>query len=166
MGTNNTGQLDLSHWALRLVAFIVDSIIILIPTYIIWFAITIAVIFTGFFFIYGFWLIYFFLFGILEVLYFTILDTAWGGTVGKRVLGLRVQMVNGGKVDFGKAFIRNISKIYPLFVFLDWLVAVVTPGTDRRQKYTDRIAGTTVVQVKQAFQSAAPPPPPPPPTST
>ena len=166
MGTNNTGQLDLSHWALRLVAFIVDSIIILIPTYIIWFAITIAVIFTGFFFIYGFWLIYFFLFGILEVLYFTILDTAWGGTVGKRVLGLRVQMVNGGKVDFGKAFIRNISKIYPLFVFLDWLVAVVTPGADRRQKYTDRIAGTTVVQVKQAFQSAAPPPPPPPPTST
>jgi uncharacterized RDD family membrane protein YckC len=166
MGTDNTGQLDLSHWVLRLIAFIIDSIIILIPTYIIWFAITIAVIFTGFFFVYGFWLIYFFLFGILEVLYFTILDTAWGATIGKRVLGLRVQMVKGGKVDFGKAFIRNISKIYPLFVFLDWLIAVVTPGADRRQKYTDRIAGTTVVQVKQVFQSASSPPPPPPPPTT
>jgi len=42
-------------------------------------------------------------------------------------------------------------------------VGIVTPGPDRRQKYTDRMAGTTVVQVKQAFAAAAPPPPPPPP---
>ena len=95
-----------------------------------------------------------FILGIIEVLYFVILDVSWGATIGKRVIGLQVQMVNGGKVPFDKAFIRNISKIFWLFLILDWLIAIVTPGDDRRQKYTDRMAGTTVVQVRQAFQSA------------
>jgi uncharacterized RDD family membrane protein YckC len=90
-----------------------------------------------------------------------ILDTAWGATIGKRLMGLQVQMVNGGKVPYGKSFIRNISKIYGLFLFLDWLIGVVTPG-DKRQKYTDRLAGTIVIQARQAFQSTPPPPPPPP----
>ena len=152
MTDNSSGQLDLSHWILRIIAFVIDSIIILIPTYIIWFAITLAVVFTGFFLVYGFWLIYFLLFGIIEVLYFSVLDVAWGATIGKRIMGLKVQTTDGGKVPMGKALIRNITKIYPLFVFLDWLVALVTPGKDRRQKYTDRIAGTTVVQVKQVIQ--------------
>jgi uncharacterized RDD family membrane protein YckC len=79
-------------------------------------------------------------------------------------MGLEVQLVKGGRISLDKSFIRNISKIFPLFLFLDWLIAVVTAGTDRRQKYSDRIAGTTVVQVSQPFQSMAPSPTPPPPT--
>lgn len=75
----------------------------------------------------------------------------------KKLLGFQVQMTNGGKVDFGKSFIRNISKIYPLFVLLDWIIGVVTPGVDGRQKYSDRIAGTTVVAIKQAFTATQPP---------
>ncbi len=61
-------------------------------------------------------------------------------------------MINGGKVTFDKSFIRNISKIYWLFLFLDWLIGIVTAGT-KRQKYTDRMAGTIVVQTKQPFAS-------------
>jgi uncharacterized RDD family membrane protein YckC len=113
---------------------------------------------------YGSWLLLPFFFGIIEVLYFAILDVSWGATIGKRVLGLQVQMVNGSKVQFGAAFIRNISKIYPLFLLLDWIIGIATPGSDRRQKYTDRMAGTTVVSVKQPFASVTPPPPPPPPS--
>ena len=153
--TTNSGQLDLVHWIWRLIAYIIDSIIVLIPTYIIWFAITLAIAFSpaSFLALYGLSLLFPFIFGIIEVLYFVVLDVSWGATIGKRVLGFQVQMVKGGKVPFDKAFIRNISKIYWIFLLLDWLIAVVTPGADRRQKYTDRIAGTTVVQVKQAFQS-------------
>jgi uncharacterized RDD family membrane protein YckC len=94
------------------------------------------------------------------------MDAYYGGTLGKKILGLRVQMVDGSKVTFEKAFIRNISKIYWLFLLIDWLLGIVTPGKDQRQKYTDRIAGTTVVSVKQtvfAATSQPPPPPPPPP---
>ena len=166
--SGQSGQIDLMQWLIRLVAYIIDSIIILIPTAIIYFIVLVAIILTpgSFFLIYGGYLLLPLILGILEVLYFVILDVSWGATIGKRVLGLQVQMVKGGKVPFDKAFIRNISKIFWVFLVLDWLIGLVTPGADRRQKYTDRLAGTTVVQVKQAFQTAAPPPPPPPTTPT
>ena len=105
---------------------------------------------------YGYSLVFPFDVGILEVLYFAILEVAWGGTIGKRLLGLQVYMINGGKVTLDKAFIRNISKIYWIFLLLDWVIALIASGDDRRQKYSDRIAGTTVVQVSQAFASVAP----------
>ncbi len=159
----------MGHWIWRLIAYIIDSIIIAIPTYIIYYIVLLSIFFsggvTGFVAAYGFALLFPFLFGIIEVLYFVILDVSWGATIGKRILGLQVQMTNGGKVTFDKAFIRNISKIFWLFLILDWLIGIATPGADKRQKYTDRIAGTTVVQAKQAFQSIAPPPSSPPPSS-
>jgi uncharacterized RDD family membrane protein YckC len=165
MTTGNTGQIDFSHWIFRLIAYVIDSIIIGIVAGIIVFGVFAAFLFTGGLFLFAGFGLYFLLFplilGILEVLYFAILDVSWGATIGKRVLGFQVQTVSGGKVDFGKAFIRNISKIYWLLLLLDWIIGVATPG-DKRQKYTDRIAGTVVVQVRQAFQSASPPPPPPP----
>ncbi|MCW4003396.1 MAG: RDD family protein [Candidatus Bathyarchaeota archaeon] len=161
-------QIDWGHWVIRLVALIIDSLIIGIPTAIIWFALTVSAFFfaSAFFIFYGAWLILPLILGVLLLLYFMILDAYWGATIGKRLLGLHVQMANGGKVPFDKAFIRNISKIYWPFLLLDWLVGIVTPG-DKRQKYTDRIAGTTVIQTRQAFQTTAeqPPPPPPPPPS-
>jgi uncharacterized RDD family membrane protein YckC len=153
---------DWNHWILRLIALIIDSIIIAIPVGIIWAILSIVLLTNPFFVVYGSWLLLPFLFGILWTLYFIFLDVYWGATIGKKVLGLQVQTVNGGKVPFDKAFIRNISKIHPLLLFLDWLVAIVTPRADKRQKYTDRIAGTTVVQTEQAFVSSTPPPPPPP----
>ena len=142
---------------------IIDGIILAIVAAIISFVLAIAAIFSGGFgYIFGGLGFIFFslIWGILAVLYFTIFDVSWGGTIGKRVLGLQVQMLNGGKVPFDKAIIRNISKIFWPLLILDWLVGIVTPG-DKRQKYTDRIAGTTVVQTKQPLLVAPPPPPPP-----
>ncbi|MGD0644802.1 MAG: RDD family protein [Candidatus Bathyarchaeia archaeon] len=168
MGDNSsTGQIDFMHWLIRLIAYVIDSIIIFIPTAIIYFVILAAVILSSsFVFVtFGVWLLLPLILGILELLYFVILDVAWGATIGKRILGLQVQMVNGGKVTYDKAFIRNISKIFWLFLVLDWLIGIVTTG-DKRQKFTDRYAGTVVVQVKQAFQTTSASPPPPPPPST
>ena len=175
--SSSTGQIDFNHWLIRIIAYIIDSIIIGIVAAIIYYvallpllipSVTIlgVVTVTGVAPWWAFILLLPFVFGILELLYFMILDTVWGGTIGKRILGLQVQTVNGGKVPFDKSIIRNISKIFWPFVIIDWLVGVVTPGNDRRQKYTDRFAGTTVVQVKQVFQSTAPSAPPPPPPST
>jgi uncharacterized RDD family membrane protein YckC len=178
MSTESSSQLDLNHWLIRLVAFIIDSIIIGIVASIIYYLILVPLIWpsTYIFGIYAYggapwWAFYFvfwFILGIIEVLYFVLMEASSGATLGKKVLGLHVQMVNGSKVMFDKAFIRNISKIYGLFLLLDWILGVATPGPDRRQKYTDRIAGTTVVSVKPAFTTTAatpPPPPPPPPAS-
>ncbi len=149
------GQLDFSLWLIRLIAYIIDSIIICcsnmhnrhhncgnsgsISSH-------------RRLFLFLRWHLAYFsdYFGLLSILYFIILDVFWGATIGKRVMGLQVQTVKGGKVPFGKSFIRNISKIFRLFLFLDWLIAIVTAGPDKRQKLTDRWAGTTVVQAGKA----------------
>jgi uncharacterized RDD family membrane protein YckC len=164
MATESSSQLDLGHWLLRLVAFIIDSIILGIVAAILFFVLFIPLLFVGAFAglwaTWGYALLLPFVIGILSVLYFLILEVSWGGTLGKRILGLQVQTVKGGKVTFGQSFIRNISKIFWVFLLLDWIIGIATPG-DKHQKYTDRIAGTTVVQKGQAFASIAPPPPPP-----
>lgn len=163
MGTESSQQFDLSHWVLRIIALIIDSIILGIVAWILVSFVFISLLFTGgalysLWYGYGYTLVFPFILGILEVLYFAILEVAWGGTIGKRLMGLTVQMTNGNKVTLDKAFIRNISKIYWLLLLLDWIVALVTPGADRHQKYSDRIAGTTVVQTSQAFIAISPPP--------
>ena len=168
MSTEKSSQFDVNHWILRLLAYIIDSIIIGIIAYVIFFFAIIATVFTGGLFFLGFYFLLFFFFGILEVLYFVIMEVYWhGATFGKYFLGLQVQTENGNKVTLEKSFIRNISKILWIFLLIDWLLGIVIPGKDQRQKYTDRIAGTTVVVVKQTIFAAtpqpAPPPPPPPP---
>jgi uncharacterized RDD family membrane protein YckC len=164
MSTGSSSQFDLNHWLLRLVAFIIDSIIIGIVAGIIWaFAILSFLASGNWLLLWGSYLVFPFLLGVLELLYFMFMEASYGATLGKRVLGLQVQMVNGSKVTFDKAFIRNISKIYWLLLLLDWILGVAIPGHDQRQKYTDRIAGTTVISVRQAFASVSTPPPPPPP---
>ena len=162
MSTGSTSQFDLNHWLLRLIAFIIDSIIIGILAGIVYWLIIVPILWLGGAPWWGFLLLSFLL-GILELLYFVLMDTSSGGTLGKRILGLQVQMANGSRVTFDKAFIRNMSKIFWLFLILDWILGVAIAGSDQSQKYTDRIAGTTVVLVKQVFSSAAAPPPPPPP---
>jgi uncharacterized RDD family membrane protein YckC len=164
MSTGSSSQFDINHWLLRLVAFIIDSIIIGIVAGIIYlFAIVSIIASGGLWFLWGPFLLLGFLLGVLELLYFIFMEASYGATLGKRVLGLQVQMVNGSKVTFEKAFIRNISKIHGLLLLLDWILGVVTAGHDQRQKYSDRIAGTTVIQLKQPFAAATSPPPPPPP---
>lgn len=163
-GESSSG-IDFNHWIYRLIALVIDSIIVGIPVYIIWNFVFWSIFWSGAWWMigYGSWLILPFIFGIIQLFYFVILDVAWGATIGKRIMGLKVQMTNGSKVQFGQAFLRNVSKIYWLLLLLDWIIGIATPGPDRRQKYTDRMAGTTVVQVKQVFAAATQPPPPPPP---
>jgi len=159
----STTQVDFGHWLLRFIALLIDSIPLSIIAYVIfWFAIV------PFWFAGWAWILVFpFLYGIFALLYFIIMEVTMGATIGKKILGFEVQMTNGSKVTFDKSFIRNVSKIFWIFLFLDWLVAMVTPGPDPHQKYTDRIAGTTVVATKQVFggQPVPPPPPPPPPSA-
>jgi uncharacterized RDD family membrane protein YckC len=158
MSADNT-QLDLTHWVYRLIAYIIDIIIIAIPSFIIAFVLLLVAFLSGGFFG-GIAFLGYLILGVLSFLYFLFLDVTWGGTVGKRVMGLRVQKVNGGKITFGQSFIRNITKIFGLFLLLDWLLGVIMAG-DKRQKFTDRAAGTVVVVSKQSMMVPPPPPPPP-----
>jgi uncharacterized RDD family membrane protein YckC len=171
--SKSSTQVDFGHWLIRFIALVIDSIPLSIVAYVIFWFVFVPLWFTTSFlgivtYVNVAWWAWFLLFpllyGIFALLYFIILEITMGATIGKKILGLQVQMTNGSKVTIDKSFIRNISKLFGIFLILDWLVAIVTPGPDPHQKYTDRIAGTTVVSVRQAFggQPQRPPPPPPP----
>jgi len=166
--TGQNTQFDLGHWVLRLIAAFIDGIILTIIAWILLAILLVPLIFigafAGFWAVYGTLLVIPFAGGILWFIYAVIIESSWSATLGKRILGLRVQTVNGGRPNINQLVLRNISKIFWLFLLLDWLIGVATPG-DRRQKYMDRVAGTTVVQTSQPFASVSPPPPPPPPPS-
>ena len=151
------------HWIYRLIALIIDSIITGIIG---WHNIhnTTDTIHNNRrnFGVVAWWgrtLLFPFIYGIILVIYSAILEASWGGmTIGKRLLGMQVQTTSGGKLAFDKAFIRNISKIYWLLLLLDWLIGILTPG-NKMQKYTDRMAGTVVVQTGASIRDSTAPPP-------
>ena len=160
--TGQSMQLDLGHWLLRLIALIIDSVILIVVAAIISFFGLVGILATsafGFGIFGGIWLAIWILYGIFAVLYFFVFDVIWQGTPGKLVLGLRVQTVKGARINYGQSFIRNISKIFTLFLLLDWLIGIATPG-DRRQKYMDRVAGTVVIQMNAPATAALAQPPP------
>ncbi|MFP3985178.1 MAG: RDD family protein [Candidatus Bathyarchaeia archaeon] len=167
-GHSNSPQFDATnHWLLRFLALVVDSIILGIVAYVLVYFVIFPLLWGADWWIlvgWGLWLWISLSLGILMILYYVVMEVSSGATLGKKVMGLQVQMVDGSRVTFDKAFIRNISKIFWLFLLLDWIMGFATPGSDPRQKYTDRIAGTTVVSLKQApiFGGQPPPPPPPP----
>lgn len=91
------------------------------------------------------WLSFPFAMGLVYVVYFGVAESSYGCTVGKRLVGLRVVVLGGGRPSLERAFIRNISKVFWVLLVLDVVGGFFTVGDDPRQKFSDRIAGTTVV---------------------
>ena len=93
MGTGTSIQFDLGHWILRLIALIIDSIILGVIAWVLLFILLVPVLFTGAFSglwaAWGFWLGYPFAIGILSVLYYLVLDVWWGGDTGQASPRLR-----------------------------------------------------------------------------
>ncbi len=82
---------------------------------------------------------------IIAILYWTFMESSkFQATVGKLVLGLQVTDVNGAKLDFVKALIRNVSKIISgMILFIGYIMAGFT---EKKQGLHDIIAGTLVVK--------------------
>jgi uncharacterized RDD family membrane protein YckC len=77
--------------------------------------------------------------------YFALLESSsWQGTVGKRLLGLRVADLNGGRIDFGRANIRHLSKLlaYPIWFGSLFTIAYTFP----KQALHDLVARTVVLR--------------------
>ena len=125
------------HWLRRLVAFIIDAIIVAIIVWIL----TFFIIIRGFAWFFG----WSFISGVFLLLYSSILEALRGATLGKELLKLRA-MNRQGNMDIGKALMRNISKIFWLILLLDVLIAFFTEG-EPKQRFMDRIANTTVDDV-------------------
>ncbi len=122
-----------AHWARRVAAYVMDGIVVLMPT---WTILAFLGVRDGPFLVIAS--------GVVFVLYGTTAEALHGKTLGKYVLGLEVRSLHG-PLTLGKAAARNAPKFFwYLFPLLDLLLALVGSG-DPRQRFTDRAAGTTVV---------------------
>jgi uncharacterized RDD family membrane protein YckC len=82
---------------------------------------------------------------VVQILYFTLMESSkYQATIGKLALGLIVTDMNGGKLDFVKALIRNVSKIVSgIILAIGYIMAAFT---EKKQALHDIIAGTLVVK--------------------
>ena len=75
--------------------------------------------------------------------YGTLLEGAFGQTLGKMLLGIRVVDDTGTQVGYGAAFVRNVPVLFG--GWLTWLVGMAAIAIDdRNQRLFDQIAGTYV----------------------
>jgi uncharacterized RDD family membrane protein YckC len=82
----------------------------------------------------------------VAILYYSVDEVLTGQTIGKRLLGLKVIMVNGRRLDGRAVVLRTIGRLVdalPAFYLIGW---IAMRGPHRPpQRLGDRIAGTTVV---------------------
>jgi uncharacterized RDD family membrane protein YckC len=79
-------------------------------------------------------------------LYSTLLEGFNGQSLGKRILGLKVVRTDGKKLSYDHAAVRNFGKVLPLLPF-DLLVGWRIKN-DLFQRYFDKFAGTTVIDLR------------------
>jgi uncharacterized RDD family membrane protein YckC len=85
------------------------------------------------------------LFSLIFLVYFVVAETAYGRSIGKHFLGLKVATTAGRNPEVGASFIRNLSKIYWALLFLDVAVGLAT-SKDYKEKFSDRYTRLSVVQ--------------------
>ena len=86
---------------------------------------------------------YILMMGAMSFVYSIITESIFGYTVGKRLFDLKVVKVNGNKPSFKEVFVRNISKIFFIFLILDVLGSCFI-ANNLHQRYVEKIAHTTV----------------------
>jgi uncharacterized RDD family membrane protein YckC len=82
---------------------------------------------------------------VLSFLYFTLLWSYMGASLGQRLLGMRVvDATTGQRISFGKAALRWLGLIIS---FVVCFIGVIWVAFDaRKQGWMDKIAGTVVVR--------------------
>ena len=90
-------------------------------------------------------------------------SSSWQGTVGKRVLGIRVTDLDGNRINFGRATGRYFGKIISSLICAVGFIMVLF--TERKQGLHDMMASTLVLMGAPGTPGGVtlnqPPPPPP-----
>lgn len=140
---SSMGSLTYQGFAPRLVAQIVDGIILLILNYVIGASMAGATSFEFFgaqaYPLLGAGFLIF-------LVYFVILEGMWGATVGKMVMKIKVVREDGSPCGLGPAVIRNILRIIDALPFLYIIGLIFMSRSDKKQRLGDRIAKTVVIK--------------------
>jgi uncharacterized RDD family membrane protein YckC len=78
------------------------------------------------------------------IVYFIVIQEKWGWTVGRKVMGIHVEMENGSAPDMRVFTIRYVgAMISSVFLLIGYIIALADPKT---RTWHDKIAGTVVVK--------------------
>jgi uncharacterized RDD family membrane protein YckC len=78
--------------------------------------------------------------------YFILMEAFVGWTVGKRVTGMKVVDIEGGKIGIVKSVIRNLLRLVDGLPAFNILGAVLIARSTEGQRLGDRIAKTFVIK--------------------
>jgi len=136
-------------WGKRFTALIIDAFVISLIIWILSALIYPLIGLVGGFGILNYW-------PILTVLiitgYFTYLEGNYSTTFGKTLMKIRV-VSDKDKLNYQKAFIRNLSKILWIPLIIDLIAGYAAGGSKIR--YLDKIAGTDVISLAVEDKKAA-----------
>lgn len=86
--------------------------------------------------------------GIFLFLYWAVTEGLWGQSLGKRLLGLKVVDLKGNRVGFSKSIIESLGKA--LLLPLDIIISLVIPeGQEKRQRLFNYLSGTIVIRTRE-----------------
>ncbi|MGZ4863319.1 MAG: RDD family protein [Halobacteriota archaeon] len=85
---------------------------------------------------------------LIFLLYFIVLEGAYGQTVGKMAVKIKVVKEDGSKIDYTDAVVRNVLRLIDLIpYFIPYLLGAILIWTsDKKQRLGDRVAHTIVVK--------------------
>ena len=87
---------------------------------------------------------------IVNWLYFAYMESSERqATIGKAAMNLKVTDMNGQRIDFGRASIRQFSKILSGCMLL--IGYIMAAFTDKKQALHDIIAGTLVLDTREYY---------------
>ncbi|MFJ7747281.1 RDD family protein [Peribacillus sp. NPDC097295] len=84
---------------------------------------------------------------LISFFYYTLLHSSkWQGTIGKKLLNIKVVDLNGKRIGFGKASGRYFATILSGIIF--YIGYIMAGFTERKQALHDMVAGTLVIKYK------------------
>lgn len=87
-----------------------------------------------------------FLYYLLSILYYVLMEAFMGGTVGKLALGMRVELEDGSPITIGASIIRNLLRIVDFLPFAYILGMIMISTSPLKQRLGDRVAKTVVIK--------------------
>lgn len=126
-------------WSKRFTALIIDALLITLIIWVLSALLYPLIAIADGFSVLNYWLL---VTVIIIIAYFTYLEGSSCTTLGKNLMKIKV-ISNENKMDYKKAFIRNLSKILWIPLILDVLVGYVSNSSKLR--YLDEVAGTNVI---------------------
>ncbi|MGD0690524.1 MAG: RDD family protein [Candidatus Bathyarchaeia archaeon] len=127
----------------RLVAQIIDSVVLVVLFLLVGFALS-----GSFTFEFQGEAAYPFLiaYGLIVILYYAILEGTMGATFGKKLVKIKVVKDDGSACGIGPAFVRTLLRFIDALPFLYIIGLVLIARSEKKQRLGDRLARTVVVK--------------------